>query len=116
MTRSEEKLHQQIAAAWHNTHLPNSGVYNERQRLICNWTNSENSKSGNKARTMGVKKGVPDWMYLKPDGKIIWIELKTETGKLSSEQKDFQELCGMMGHAYYICKTLKDFFDLIENC
>ena len=31
--------------------------------------------------------GVPDRMIITPDGEVIFIELKTERGRLSAEQK-----------------------------
>lgn len=108
MNRKEEILHQQIAIEWHNTHrlLP------DFQRLICNYTNQANTRSGNKARSMGVKKGIPDWMYMRENGKICWIELKTEDGSLSPEQVKFRELCVLLNHEYHIIRDFKTFFTL----
>lgn len=113
MNRKEEILHQQISEMWHNFHLPTSSP--EFQRLICNWTNSADGRSGNKARTMGVKKGIADWMYLRENGKIAWIELKTDTGTQSKEQKQFQSLCIYLGHEYHICRSIEDFICIIDK-
>lgn len=113
MNRKEEILHQQISEAWNNSHLKSSPAYIERQRLICNWTNQDNKRAGGKARTMGVKKGIADWMYLANMGRTIWIELKTEDGMQSQEQIDFQSLCDLLGHEYYICRDYYHFWELI---
>lgn len=111
MNRKEEILHQQIAEAWRNTHLPITSP--EYQRLICNWTNSETGKSGNKARTMGVKKGISDWQWMRENGKSCWIELKTDEGTQSVEQRQFEALCRRIGHEYYICRDYYQFWDII---
>lgn len=110
MNRKEEILHQQISEAWNNSHL---GNHPEAQRLICNWTNSESGKSGNKARSMGVKKGIADWQYMADNGRTIWIELKTEDGTQSKEQKQFEALCDLLGHDYYICRDYYSFWEII---
>lgn len=109
MNRQEEILHQKIAIEWHNK----MKLTPEFQRLICNYTNQSNTHSGNKARSMGVKKGIPDWMYLRENGKIAWIELKISTGVQSKEQLQFQSLCGLLGHDYYICYDEVTFWQII---
>lgn len=115
MNRKEEILHQQISEAWNNSHRKVDGelAYSQRQRLICNWTNSESGRGGNKARTMGVKKGIADWQYLGSGGVTIWIELKTEEGSQSSEQKEFQILCLLLGHQYHICRDYYAFWEIL---
>jgi len=116
MNRKEEILHQQVAEAWRNSHLPSNpdpNAYRNHQRLICNWANSETGRSGNKARSMGVKKGIADWLYMRENGGVIWIELKTDTGNQSKEQKLFETLCKSLGHEYHICRDYYHFWDII---
>jgi hypothetical protein len=112
MNRIEEILHQMISEAWNNTHLLGTPQREEFQRLICNWTNSESGQGGNKARSMGVKKGVADWVYLKANGVTCWIELKTDDGSQSSEQKAFEKLCLSLGHEYQVCRDYYEFWKL----
>src|ERR1700760_1322474 len=115
MNRKEEILHQQISEAWNNSHRIADGpiAYADRQRLICNWTNSESGRGGNKARTMGVKRGISDWVYMANDGRAIWIELKTDRGEQSREQILFEALCSRYGHSYYICRSYEQFWAII---
>lgn len=115
MNRKEEILHQQISEAWNNSHRQADGpvAFSDRQRLICNWTNSESGRGGNKARTMGVKKGISDWVYMDTYGKVIWIELKTDEGGQSREQILFEALCNRYGHSYYICRSYSQFWNIL---
>lgn len=39
-----------------------------------------------KQNIMG-RTGYPDRLVIKPDGTYVWVELKTETGKLSAKQE-----------------------------
>jgi|TARA_R100000656_G_scaffold41714_1_gene34761 predicted RNA-binding Zn-ribbon protein involved in translation (DUF1610 family) len=40
-----------------------------------------------KLRKMGLKKGCPDFIIEYPEGRLIYVELKTPKGKLSESQK-----------------------------
>lgn len=114
MNRKEEILHQSISETWNNHHRKGTTEYSQKQRLICHWNNAESSNGGNKMISMGVKKGVADWQYLKDNGTSVWIELKTETGVQSEDQKRFEELCRSLGHEYMICRDEKSFWDAID--
>jgi hypothetical protein len=52
-------------------------------------------------------KGNPDRQYLK-DGKTVYIEYKTATGRISPRQKvvhaDFKD----HGHTVHVCRSVKD--------
>lgn len=76
---SEEAIHRSVAdylarcarpgVFW--THVPNGGMrpYAEAAKL----------------KGMGAKAGVPDLMIVK-EGRAMWLELKTESGRLSPAQ------------------------------
>jgi len=101
MNRQEEIIHQNIAVTWHNKYCKQPLIF---QRLICYWNNSESAKGGNKMRSMGVKSGVSDWLFLHNNG-VMWLELKTETGSQSQDQIKFQALCESLGHEYKIIRS-----------
>lgn len=108
MNRKEEILHQKISEAWDLTHLYD---HPEKQRLFCIWTNAQSKQYGNKMKTMGVKSGISDWAYISDNGRIIWIELKTEDGHQSPDQKKFQQLCISLGHEYKIARSYNEFWE-----
>ena len=110
MNRHEEILHQSIAVTWHNKFRNNPEMF---QRLICNWTNQDNGRAGNKARSMGVKKGITDWVYMREYGHVIWIELKVGDNTQSPEQIQFEKLCLLLGHQYVICREYEMFWKII---
>lgn len=114
MNRQEEILHQSISETWNNSHRKGTPEYSQKQRLICQWNNAETKRGGNKMVSMGVKKGVADWQYLKDNGQSLWIELKTETGVQSEDQKRFEQLCLSLGHEYIICRDEQSFWNAIN--
>lgn len=53
----------------------------------------------------GVHRGFPDILVFK-NGKTIFIEVKSNNGKMSEYQKDFAELIIKQGFEYYLVRSL----------
>ena len=56
---------------------------------------------------MGYVKGQPDLIVLK-NGKFWLLELKSEKGKQSIEQIEYQKLCEVNGIDYIVIRNLED--------
>lgn len=67
-----------------------------------------------KAVTFGFKKGVSDLIVVIPN-KVLFVELKTETGKQREEQEKFEKIVKALGFNYYIVRDLQTFKDIISN-
>ena len=52
-------------------------------------------------------KGVTDIIVIK-DGDFIGLEVKRETGRLSSEQVDFAQRCKSAGGTYHVVRSIDD--------
>ena len=59
------------------------------------------------AKAMGLIKGSADFVFVWPSGGG-WIELKTDEGHLSPEQKDFRLWCEDTGTRYVVCRSLEE--------
>ena len=59
-----------------------------------------------KMRMEGVKKGVPDLFLPVPKGKYhgLFVEMKTQVGHASPEQKDWLKALALQGYCAVICK------------
>lgn len=70
-----------------------------------------------KLKAEGVKKGVPDlFLPLAKKGYHgLFIELKTETGRASKEQKDWIEKLNANGYLAVICVGYKSAIETIKN-
>lgn len=62
---------------------------------------------------VGCRKGFPDLTAMK-NGQTVYIEVKTETGRLSAYQKEFQNICHQHGCTYIVARSVKDVADLLE--
>lgn len=70
---------------------------------------------GAKAKAMGLKAGIPDLIIIGPLGASYFIELKTETGKLTSEQDDMRLWMIGNGVPHAICRSLDDVHTAINS-
>ena len=74
---------------------------------------ARNAIEGNRFKAMGVIPGVSDFIYLKPGGSPILIELKINTGEQSPVQKKWELLVRLAGYDYRIVRNLTDFLQII---
>ena len=105
---SEDAL-QQLCYMWfHNTypqyrgllfHVPNGG--------------SRNPREGKKFKQIGVVAGVADLLFL-INSKCYCLELKTEVGRQSKKQQDWQDLVQRNGMEYYVIRSLVKFQEAVE--
>lgn len=60
-------------------------------------------------------KGAPDIMLFLPKGNTIFLELKSDTGKLSQAQKEFAVRAEALGFNYQVIRSLDDITAYFEN-
>jgi hypothetical protein len=81
-------------------HVPNGGARSKGE--------------AGKLKAMGVKPGVPDFILTRANG--IWrglaIELKSEIGRLSFDQKIWLAFYESEGYLTSVCRSLDDFMSL----
>jgi len=92
-----------------------NNVPTERGLLFHVNNKARNAIEGAKFKAMGVVAGVSDLIYLKPGGKPILIEIKTDNGTQSTEQKKWELHVKSAGYQYLICKSLEEFIKIIIN-
>jgi len=67
-------------------------------------------KDGKRRHYSGVRKGCSDFLILMP-GHVIFLELKSTTGKMSEYQKEFANLVNFFGAEYRVAKD----FDRVQE-
>lgn len=61
-----------------------------------------------KLKATGLVAGVSDLIILQPN-KAIFVELKTEKGRQSDNQKEFEQIVTALGFDYHLVRSLDDF-------
>lgn len=105
----EEKIQAQCFQWFWNT-FPE-----ERQMLFHVDNNSWNEVIGARKKALGVCKGVADFVFILPWGKIVFIEMKKPGGKQSESQKDFMNKVQDRQHYYHIIDGFEEFKQLINT-
>lgn len=59
--------------------------------------------------------GLSDRQFLMPDGKTAYLEVKTETGKQSQEQRDFEATCIKWNAPYFIVRSVNDLAEVLQE-
>lgn len=63
---------------------------------------------------LGSFRGAPDRvLFFK--GEVIFLELKTEKGKLSEWQEEFKRQCENDGIRYYVVRSLEDVRAIVDE-
>ena len=66
-------------------------------------------------RRMGLLSGVSDLCVMLPDGKTLWVEVKTPKGRQSEEQKAFEAAALRLGHKYVVWRSIDDAIRFVEE-
>jgi len=107
--QTEEQLQAECYLWFHSTFHAHRGM------LFHVDNNSWNKVIGAKKKALGVNPGVSDFVYVSFLGKTLWIEMKTEAGAQSAEQRKFELMVLERGHSYFVCRSLKQFEYIIYS-
>ena len=69
------------------------------------------------AKREGLRKGVADLQLLYGNGEhfSLFLELKTDTGSQSKEQKEFEAYCTKNKFKYVVVRSLEQFITEVKN-
>ena len=70
-----------------------------------------------KLKAEGVRAGVPDIFLACPSGGKhgLFIEMKSEDGKLNDRQKEWQARLEQAGYAWRLCRSMQEAVDTVEK-
>ena len=68
----------------------------------------------NLSHIAGCPDGTSDSLIIAPNGKVIFCETKTATGKQRDSQKQFQATVEKLGHIYILARTVNDVLEVLK--
>ena len=74
-------------------------------------------RQGAMAKAMGLRPGVPD-LHLpigRPGYIGLWIELKTEKGRVTPNQRRWLDQMEQWGHRVEVCRSVEEAQEVIED-
>ena len=99
----------------HNEHPETRGLFfhikNELDRP------DANAMLGARLRAEGIVKGVADCALMMKRGAYgaLFVEFKTDVGRQSEAQKNWERIVTMQGYYYRICRSLEQFKEIINE-
>ena len=72
--------------------------------------------AGAQMRAEGLRAGVADLIFMLPDGRCCWLELKrSPRQKQSIEQNYFEEICKLLDHPYAVAHTFDEAVEILRR-
>ena len=105
--KSEDKIQQDQVMWYRNTYCLK---HHKPRNLILSIPNEGKPEL---IRT-GLYPGAADLMVVH-FGRVFFVENKTDTGRQSDKQKDFQEHVQSLGFDYHLCRSFDEFKQIIEK-
>lgn len=59
--------------------------------------------------------GTADVLAVLPEGRVMWVELKTATGRQRESQKRFQKQVEALGHTYILCRSETEYENFLKS-
>jgi len=109
--KNEESIQQEIVIWFNNKFCLKTS--DPRCMIFSVPNDSSNFMETKRKVNTGLLKGVSDLIIIIPN-KILFIELKTETGIQSTVQKDFQSRIENLGYEYRLIRSLEQFKSLFQ--
>jgi len=70
---------------------------------------------GSKMKSEGMQSGVADLCIMLERGRCAWLELKTEKGRQTDEQRGFEAKCLRLGHPYCLARTIDEALGFLQS-
>ena len=84
---------------------------------IMAWCNSQHPRvkyiRARSDRESTIQVGAQDFTLFLPNGRLLCIECKSATGKLTHEQQAWSKEMEMLGHAVHVVRSMEEFMKLI---
>ena len=99
---------QQSAVSWFRYAYPSY--------IIAAITNggSRNVLEASNMKREGVLAGFSDLIVI-ADHKVLFVEIKTPSGRQQQSQREFQHRVEVLGHRYVVCRSLDDFMQKVKD-
>lgn len=62
-----------------------------------------------------IAEGANDFTIFMPSGRLLLVEVKSKTGKLSPVQRDWAHEMKLLGHTVYECRSMSEFMALTKT-
>ena len=112
MDKTESKIQQEIVMWFRNNYCLKH--HNPRNCIFSIPNESEGKSEMMYKKAIGLFPGASDLIILLPK-KCVFVEVKTEKGKQSERQIEFEKIVKDLGFAYLLVRSLDDFINKLQS-
>ena len=113
MKKQESKLQSECYIWYNNTYCLKQQKNRGMMFSIPNELGTNNALTTMLSKATGLLSGVSDTVIILPTKDLIFVEFKTDIGKQSPAQKDFEKRVTNLGYKYFIIRTFDEFKKII---
>ena len=110
--KSEDKIQQEIVMWYRNNYCLKK--HDPRNLIFSVPNDSKDAKEQMRKIATGLFSGVSDLIMIH-FGNVYFIEVKTDVGRQSDKQKEFQMLVENQGLKYFLVRNLKNFQEILAD-
>jgi hypothetical protein len=111
-SKSEDAIQQEIVMWYRNNYCLKK--HDPRNLIFSVPNDSKDAKEQMRKIATGLFSGVSDLIMIH-FGNVYFIEVKTDVGRQSDKQKEFQTLVENQGFKYYLIKSLEKFKEIVAD-
>jgi len=109
--KQESKIQQEIFNWFNNNYCLKN--HNPRCYIFSVPNETKTAIEAMYKKSMGMRSGVSDLIVLLPN-RCLFVEVKTEIGRQSDKQKEFEQIVKKLGFEYQLVRSLNDFLTFIN--
>lgn len=109
--KTESKIQQEIITWYRNNYCLKH--HNPRCAIFSVPNESKSKIETLRKKAIGMMSGVSDLIVVRPN-EVMFVEVKTSTGRQSVNQTIFEEIIKDLGFKYHIVRSLEDFKKIIQ--
>jgi len=110
--KTESRIQQEIVIWFRNNYC--TKLKKTRCAIFSVPNERKNQKEMMSMIATGLMSGVSDLVVLLP-GKVLFVEVKTESGKQQPKQIEFEKTVKYLGFDYFVVRSLDEFKLLIDG-
>ncbi len=110
--KTEAKIQQECFVFYKNTYCLNH--HNPKHIIFAVPNDSSSKEETMRKLATGMLGGVSDLIIIKPN-KVIFVEIKTQTGTQQPNQKQFEADVKLLGFEYHLVRSFEQFKQLFAN-
>lgn len=113
MKKSETKIQAECYMWYNNTYCLKQQKNRGMMFSIPNELGTTNAIKTVISKSMGLLAGVADTIVILPSKELVFVEFKTDVGRQSKAQKEFEKRVTDLAYKYFVIRSLSEFKELI---